>query len=156
MEIVGEVERRMTAAERLATSLEQQLARAAETRQSLLREAFTGHLVPQNPKDEPGELLLQRIRTRSKVKAQKPKGKHMPKSKLKITRRPLLDVLREHRKPITPEQLFHDAGFEPSQVDLFYLELASLRDKLKERKPKASEAKSWPNRAQVLLELKES
>jgi type I restriction enzyme S subunit len=154
--ITNEVHGRLRAADKLAKALEQQLNRARATRESLLRESFAGHLVPQNHKDEPASELLERIRTKRKIEAQKPKGRPMPKSKSKVTRRPLLDVLREHKNPMTPEQLFRDAGFEPSQVDLFYRELVSLRDKLKEHKPKSSEAKSWPNRTHVFLELKES
>lgn len=80
----------------------------------------------------------------------------MSRSKPKATRRPLLDVLREHEKPMTPEELFNEAGFRPSQVDLFYRELASLHDKLEERKPSESQAKLWPYRAHVVLLLKES
>jgi hypothetical protein len=56
---------------------------------------------------------------------------------------------------MTPEQLFSKAGFQPAQVDLFYRELVSLRKVLREKKPSASNANSWPHRAQVLLILKE-
>ncbi|WP_432415761.1 hypothetical protein ACRHM7_07570 [Chromohalobacter israelensis] len=42
----------------LATSLEQ----AATLKQSILKRAFTGKLVPQNPDDEPASELLARIR----------------------------------------------------------------------------------------------
>ncbi len=157
-EIVREVERRLAASNQLATTLERQLERARATRQSLLHEAFAGRLAPQDPNDEPASVLLERIRAAREAEAQKPKVKRMPKSKSKSNkaRRSLLDVLSEHKKPMTPEQLFREAGFEPSQVDHFYRELASLRDKLKERRPKASEAKSWPYRAHVVLQLEES
>ena len=78
----------------------------------------------------------------------------MPKSKAKSTRRPLLDVLRERKKPITPEQLFREAGFEPPEVDAFYHELTSLRKIIREKKPTGAEAKAWPHGAQVFLERK--
>ena len=67
----------------------------------------------------------------------------------------LLAVLKDNGAPMTPEQLFRAAGFEPSQVDQFYRELTLIRDKLREQKPKATEAKSWPLRAHVFLQLKE-
>jgi type I restriction enzyme S subunit len=158
-EIIREVERRLSAADRLATSLEQQLIRASTTSQSLFCEAFSGRLVPQNPNDEPASVLFEHIRAAREAEAQEQKGKRMktmkkPKSKWKKARRPLLDVLREHKGPMAPEQLFREAGFEASQVDLFYRELTSLRDKLLEQKPKGSEAKLWPHRANVLLQLK--
>ncbi len=155
--IVREVERRFAAADRLATTLKQQLIRAVATRQSLLREAFTGRLVPQDPSDEPASLLLERIRATRDAEAQKPKGRRMSKSKAKMKtagRQDLFSVLKEKDGPMTPEQLFLAAGFKPSQVDLFYRELTLLRDKVLEQKPKASDAKSWPLRAHVFLQLK--
>jgi type I restriction enzyme S subunit len=153
--IISEVERRVAAADRLAAMLNRQLAGARATRQSLLREALAGRVVPQDPNDEPASILLDRIRAAREAEAKKPKGKRMPKSRSKFTRRPLLDVLREHKKPLTPEQLFRAAGFQPAQADLFYRELASLRKILREKKPSASEAKAWPHRSHVQLELKE-
>ena len=131
-QIVHEVEHRLEAADRLAAKLDRQLESARTMRQSLLHEAFSGRLVPQDPKDEPASVLLRRIRAARETEAQEQKGERMkkPKSKSKKARRPLLDVLREHKGPMTPEQLFREAGFETSQVDLFYRELTSLRDKL--------------------------
>ncbi|MGC1684881.1 MAG: hypothetical protein WA734_04625, partial [Candidatus Acidiferrales bacterium] len=152
-----EVESRLTAAGRLAATLKQQLIRAGATRQSLLREAFSGRLVLQDPNDEPASLLLERIRAERKAEAQKPKGMRMSKSKTKMKtagRQDLFSVLKESDGPMTPEQLFLAAGFQPSQVDEFYRELTLLRDKVREQKPKASEAKSWPQRAHVFLQLK--
>jgi type I restriction enzyme S subunit len=153
--IAREVERRLAAADRVATTLNRQLDRACATRQSLLREAFAGKLVPQDPTDEPASVLLESICAARKAEAKKPKTKRMPKSKAIFTRRPLLDVLLEHKKAITPEQLFREAGFQPAEADLFYRELASLRKIIRENKPSGSEARAWPNRARVLLELKE-
>lgn len=39
------------------------LKRAGRLRQSILKRAFEGELVPQNPKDKPASVLLERIRT---------------------------------------------------------------------------------------------
>jgi type I restriction enzyme S subunit len=154
-EIVREVERRLSASNRMATTLNRQLERARVTHQSLLREAFAGNLVSQHPSDKPASTLLEHIRAARQAEANKPKGKPMSKSKTQLPRRLLLDVLREHKQPMTPEQLFRSAGFQPTQTDLFYRELASLRKLLNEKKPSGSEAKTWPHHAQVLLELKE-
>jgi type I restriction enzyme, S subunit len=60
-EILLQLERRLAAADRLNSKLSRQLERARTTRDSLLREAFTGHLVPQYQKDESAPLLLVRI-----------------------------------------------------------------------------------------------
>jgi type I restriction enzyme, S subunit len=156
LEIVRLVERRLSAAERLSVTLDEQLVRARKTRQSLRSQAFRGQLASQDSEDEPASILLKRIQLARADEAQKTKGTHMTKSRSRVqkTRRPLLDVLREQQKPITPEELFRAAAFEPSQVDQFYRELASLRDKLIEQKPHAAEARLWPHRAKVSIRLK--
>jgi type I restriction enzyme S subunit len=74
-EIVREVDRRFTAADHLAVTLNRQLHRARATRQSLLREAFAGKLVLQDPNDEQASALLVRIRAAREKESAKPKKK---------------------------------------------------------------------------------
>jgi type I restriction enzyme S subunit len=152
--IIQELDRRLKAADRLATTLNRQLKQAGNTRQSLLREAFAGKLIAQDPTDEPASVLQQRIRAAREAEAKKPKAKRMPKRNTTRTRRSLLDVLREHKKPITPEQLFREAHFQASEVDSFYRELASLRKLVREKKPVGAQARAWPQRSKVVLELR--
>jgi len=157
-EIVRLVEKRLSAAERLSATLEEQLARVRKTRQSLRGQAFLGQLASQDSEDEPASILLERIQLARAAEAQKSRGTGMMKSRSRSrtqkTRRPLLDVLREQQEPITPEELFRAAGFEPSQVDQFYRELGAVRASLVEQKPQYSEAKTWPHKAKVLLRIK--
>lgn len=51
---------------------ETELKRSAALRQSMLKDAFSGKLVPQNPADEPAKKLLDRIRA---ARAEKPRAK---------------------------------------------------------------------------------
>jgi len=128
-QIIREVEHRLAATDRLATTLERQLERARATRESLLREAFAGRLVPQNPNDEPASVLIERIR--GAREAEKPKGKRMPKTKSAkkaLPRRPLLTVLKENDGPMTPEELFQASGHAQESVDHFFAELRELTD----------------------------
>jgi type I restriction enzyme, S subunit len=138
-QIVNEVTRRLSAADALEASLQQQLVRSSAVRQTLFRNAFDGSLIPQNPADEPASVLLERIRTTRENEARQPKVKHMPKptTRTKKTSRALLEVLRENGKPMTAEQLFRDAGceqeFKKSKsaqevVDRFYAELRQLTE----------------------------
>lgn len=127
--IVHEVERRLSAADRLAGTLKDQLIRSGVTRQSLLREAFAGRLVNQDPNDEPASLLLKRIQAIRDAEARKSKGGVMsiPRAKMKtVGPRNLLTVLKENSAPMTPEELFHASGHSQESVDEFFAELRQL------------------------------
>jgi type I restriction enzyme S subunit len=60
--IVAEVERRLSIIEEVEAQVEANLRRAARLRQSILKRAFEGRLVAQDPSDEPVDKLLERIR----------------------------------------------------------------------------------------------
>ena len=59
--IVAEVERRLSVVHQAETAVETILKRAERLRQSILKRAFSGQLVPQDPNDEPAAVLLARI-----------------------------------------------------------------------------------------------
>ena len=60
--IADEVERRLSLVVALEREVEAALARATRLRQAILKRAFEGRLVPQDPNDEPAAVLLERIR----------------------------------------------------------------------------------------------
>jgi type I restriction enzyme S subunit len=60
--IVAEIERRFSVIDELELQLDANLKRAERLRQAILKCAFEGKLVPQDPDDEPASALLDRIR----------------------------------------------------------------------------------------------
>lgn len=61
--IVAEVERQFSFLDACESVSDAELTRSAALRRSVLKSAFEGRLVPQDPSDEPASVLLERIRT---------------------------------------------------------------------------------------------
>jgi type I restriction enzyme, S subunit len=74
-EIVKETENRFSIIDEIEKAIGDGLKKSGTLRQSILKKAFSGQLVPQDPEDEPAEVLLTRIREE--------KAKQLPVKKLK-------------------------------------------------------------------------
>lgn len=73
-QIVSEIERHISVIKNTHEIIEINLVNVIHLRQSILKRAFEGRLVPQDPKDEPASLLLERIRA-ERTKASPPRGR---------------------------------------------------------------------------------
>lgn len=78
--IVEEIERRLSVGGEMQAAVEQSIKRAERLRQSILKRAFEGKVVPQDPTDEPASVLLQRIKAeKAKRETEKKTRKKKPR-----------------------------------------------------------------------------
>ena len=80
-EIVRLLEERFAAIEQQEREINSALNQAEMLRQSILKKAFTGQLVPQDPRDEPASVLLDRIKAEREKAAQNNHSKKTRKKK---------------------------------------------------------------------------
>ena len=89
--IVAEVERRLSVIQQAEATIATSLVRAERLRQSILKRAFSGELVPQDPNDEPAPALLERIKGEREASLATAKNGRQPgrrRAKLRPARQP--------------------------------------------------------------------
>ena len=80
--IVQKIGQKLSQADALISQIEGDLEKAEALRQSILKRAFFGQLVPQDPKDEPASYILDRIRVEREQGAKSGPRKRVRKRKI--------------------------------------------------------------------------
>lgn len=138
VQIVAQLEAQLTELAKTEETIEHSLKRAEYERQSILREAFAGRLVEQDPEDEPASELLRRIREerekREKIEQVRRREQKMVSAQQRKQRKhnaPLYDVLIEAGGQLTPEELYQRSTEQrktlpqSEQDEHFYIELGA-------------------------------
>jgi type I restriction enzyme S subunit len=139
VEIVRLLDEKLDAADALKAEIDEGLARAAALRQSILKKAFSGQLVSQDPEDEPASELLARIKVEKAEKERAAKRERKTtasrKSKTKV-RRPtltnLIEVLKKQNGWISASKAAQELGVfdgaSSDDVEAFYRQLKEHLD----------------------------
>ena len=120
---VEELDRKMTLITESENTIEENLMASEVLRQSILKKAFSGQLVPQNPRDENASVLLERIREsrryqeENKVSVPKPRKQVAMKKDLSI-----IEVLQELNGLATAQDVWRRSKHQ-EDIEGFYAEL---------------------------------
>lgn len=129
-EVIGllEVKISQIAEEELAVELS--LKQSTAQRQNILRAAFVGELVPQDPNDEPARALLERIRAERAERAKQPKTRKTKPKEIATVVSKLIDVLAEAGDWVPAQEAFRRCGVSDGalteRIEELYAELRNL------------------------------
>lgn len=112
-------------------SVEHSLKQSAAQRQNILRAAFAGQLVPQDPNDETASVLLERIRDERAERAKQPKVRRIKQEKeIAAVVKKLIDVLEEAGDWVPAQEAFRRCGVADGalteRIEELYAELRKL------------------------------
>lgn len=107
------------------------LKQSTAQRQNILRAAFSGQLVPQDPNDEPASVLLERIRAERAEREKQPKARRTKQQKeIAAVVSKLIDVLAEAGDWVPAQEAFRRCGVTDGaltdQIEVLYAELRDL------------------------------
>lgn len=107
------------------------LKQSMAQRQNLLRAAFAGQLVPQDPNDEPATVLLERIRAERAEREKRPKARKTKQQKeIVVVVSQLINILAEAGDWVSAQEAFRRCGVvdgaETDRIEELYAELRKL------------------------------
>jgi type I restriction enzyme S subunit len=134
--IVSEIESQFSIIDNLEKAIESGFQKSEALRQSILKKAFEGKLVPQDPNDEPASELLKRIQAEKKkyLEEQKQQKKRKPKNSKKMSKElSIEEVLKTSNKPMLAKDVWQKSKHKEN-IEEFYAELKKIKNKVEEVK----------------------
>ncbi|HGE6106063.1 TPA: restriction endonuclease subunit S [Vibrio cholerae] len=115
----------------LENDLNLKLKQSEAQRKNILKSAFSGQLVPQDPNDEPASVLLEKIKQEREALAKLPKPRKPSKPKKKGEQmNTLLEVLTDEKDWIDAQDAFRKCGIadgsSTDRIEEIYTELRKL------------------------------
>lgn len=135
-EIISLIESQFSIIDNLEQAIESGLQKSEALRQSILKKAFEGKLVSQNPNEEPASELLKRIQAEKKkyMEVQKQQKKRKTKNIKKMSKElSIEEVLKTSEKPMLAKDVWQKSKHKENIED-FYKELKDIQSKIKEVK----------------------
>ncbi len=133
--IVADTERCLSVIDSIEETIESEVQRADRLRQSILKQAFSGKLVLQDPTDEPANILLERIKT-EKRELEKEKGKSKAREAAKKANKSIIkpstdlyEILIISNKPLHAEELLKISAYDIEKIEKFYTQLQKEMEK---------------------------
>lgn len=129
-EIIDQLEKLFTKQEELNQTIDFALKDTQTLRQSILKKAFEGKLVPQDSNDEPASELLKKIqKEKQKWQESQKAKKKISKPKTRMEALTIEQVFKQAKKPLSSKELWETSKHK-HDIEEFYLELKKLGDKV--------------------------
>lgn len=130
-EIIAQLQVQLDNLDRQEQATDLAMKQATAQRQNILRAAFAGQLIPQDPNDEPARELLERIRAERAERAKQPKARKSKQQKeIAAVVSQLIDVLAEAGDWVRAQEAFRRCGVSDgastNQIEALYAELRAL------------------------------
>lgn len=130
-EVLAQMQVQLDSLDRQEAATDIAMKQASAQRQNVLRAAFAGQLVPQDPNDEPASEQIDRIRAERAERAKQPKVRKT-KQQMEITAvvKKLIDVLEEAGDWVPAQEAFRRCGVADGalteRIEELYAELRKL------------------------------
>lgn len=130
-ELLNQLDVQIDLLNRQEHAVELGLKQSTAQRQNILRAAFAGQLVPQDPNDEPASVLLERIRAKRTEREKQPKVRKTKQQKeIAAVVSKLIDVLAQAGDWVSAQEAFRRCGVADGaltdQIEALYAELRAL------------------------------